>query len=132
MMPTVDEVQVSNTAAPDLESLRRLVEAGQVEEARLLASELADEWPDVPEVQTWAQVLAPPRVLSRTGPAGPPRDAERAWLKEHAREYPGCWIAVSGERLICAHRQLAEVQKAIREAKDPADPVLFFQPADSA
>jgi hypothetical protein len=53
---------------------------------------------------------------------------ERAWLKEHAHEHPGCWMAVYGDQLIAASPRLQEVLTAARAAGKGDDPILFFQP----
>ena len=56
-------------------------------------------------------------------------DKERAWLREHAHEYPGCWLAVYEDRLIAAHLRLREVVAAARAALGEEKALLFFQPA---
>ena len=66
-----------------------------VEGARTLVRELETCWPEAERVRRWARVLAPPIVTLRPGEHGRPLDRERAWLRQHAREYPGCWLAVS-------------------------------------
>src|SRR5438067_209542 len=73
---------------------------GRVQEAREAVKELEASWPDDHRVQYWARVLAPPRVIPTPEEHRNrrPLDRERAWLKEHAREYPGRWLAVYEDR----------------------------------
>jgi hypothetical protein len=102
-----------------------------VEEARRLAPELARQWPDSAELRHFARVLEPPRVIP--SPPGPPArrfDRDHAWLREHAREYPGCWLATLEDRLIAADPSAERVLKVVRESVDLARemPLLSYQP----
>ena len=78
----------------DLAHLRRQIEQDDVLGARAFVAELEQRWPDSPRVRRWARVLAPAEV--RLAPGVPSRsfDSEYEWLRQHRREYPGCWIAV--------------------------------------
>src|SRR5688572_1443111 len=89
---------------PDLQqALDRLIamlNSHDVEGARAYVKELVREWPDAERVQHYARVLEPPRVVA-VGPAtGYSLEREKPWLKTHAHEYPGCWLALDGPRLI--------------------------------
>src|SRR5687768_12774189 len=86
----------------DLARLREMVEQSDVEGARAFVKELEQRWPDSKKVQHWARVLAPPVARVLRGVRGRPLDKERAWIREHGREYPGCWLAVLGDQLIAA------------------------------
>src|SRR5687767_13318341 len=93
--PPVPATPESDEARPawweDWQALRDLISAGRVPEARLLVKELADRWPDAPPIQHYARVLEP--AVARTGSRSTGRAMEKdyAWIREHAREYPGCW-----------------------------------------
>lgn len=117
----------------DLQRLTRLVEEGRVEEARRLAPDLAAKWPESRPLQHLARVLEPPKVLpNRSGPPGRRIDRDEAWLREHAREYPGCWIATYEDRLIAADPNLERVLEAVRAALDVERQLAFmyYQPAE--
>jgi len=106
-----------------LARLRSLVELSDVEGARAFVKEVETQWPDDDRVRQWARVLAPPRVIS-TGPAsGRTLLREKEWLKCHAREYPGCWLALDGPRLIAANPDLNVVR--IAAVEDGAEDPLF-------
>ena len=76
--------------AEDLGRLVHLVDEGHVEEARRLAPELAQKWPDSRPIQHLNRVLKPPEVIpSPPGLRGRNLDREHAWLREHAHEYHG-------------------------------------------
>src|SRR5689334_8930055 len=87
-----------------LAQLRDDVSSGHVTEARVAVQQIAARWPESERVQYWVRVLAPPEVVPTSGPdpRSQPRDRERAWLREHGREYPGYWLAVYEDRLIAA------------------------------
>jgi hypothetical protein len=117
---------------PDLQqALARLIDmlsSSDVEGARAYVKELVREWPDAERVQHYARVLEPPRVIAKgpaTGKSITP--GEKAWLKAHANEYPGCWIALDDDRLIAADPSLSVVRKAAR-AVGVEDPLLHFTP----
>lgn len=118
----------------DLARLYRLVEEHEVEEARRLAPELAAKWPDSPEVQHMARGLEPPRILpSRPGPRARRLDKEHEWLRQHAREYPGRWLAVYHDRLIAADPSLRNVMAAARATLgDDEAALLHFERPESA
>src|SRR5207247_1704370 len=101
---SAETTQRETEMSQDLQRLVRLVEEGRVEDARRLAPELAARWPDSPAAQHWARVLEPPKVIpNRPGPPWRSFDPDYEWLREHAAEYPGCWIATYEDRLIAAH-----------------------------
>lgn len=45
-----------------------------------------------------------------------PLDPEFEWLRLHARDYPGQWLAVLGGRLLAADPDLRQVLARLREA----------------
>src|ERR1051325_9273874 len=88
--------------AMDLDRIKRLVEASDVEGARAFAREFGEKWPESPQVAYWCRVLAPPRVIGRFPATGRSFEPERECFRQHAAEYPGCWIAVYGDQLVAA------------------------------
>ena len=104
----------------------------RVTEARTAVEELKARWPESERVQYWARVLAPPEVVPTTGPdpRSRPRDLERAWLREHGREHPGCWLAVYEDRLIAADPDLAVVYSEVRRALGAEGALLHWQPGE--
>ncbi len=110
-----------------LSEIRDLLEEGDVEGARALVRDLEASWPDADRVRHYARMLAPPRVLKADGPPGRSLESERRWLREHAHEHPGCWLAVHGDRLIAAHPRLREVLATMRATQCAEDALLHFQ-----
>jgi len=126
--PAAEEVQ------DDLSRLVRLVEESRVEEARRLAPELAERWPHSRELQHLARVLEAPKLIpSRPSPPARRFDRDRQWLREHAQEHPGCWIATLEDRSIAADPSAERVLEIVRAAVDLTSetPLLHYQPRQS-
>jgi hypothetical protein len=113
----------------DLDRLVSLIEQSQIDEARDLAHRLIDKWPDSAPIQHLHHVLQPPEVTSTCTPARPTLEREWACLRDHAQEYPGCWLAVHDDRLLAASPDREHVLAAAREALGSDGAFLFFQPA---
>ena len=76
----------------DLARLVALVEESRIDEARVLATNLATRWPDSPPIQHMRRVLEPPKAVTSAAGAHHSLERERAWLRAHAHEYPGRWL----------------------------------------
>jgi hypothetical protein len=108
-----------------------LVETGDVQGARTYVKVVEARWPDDERVRHWARVLAPPRVIGTSPATGRRLDTEYAWLRDHAREHPGCWLLLRGDRLIAADPDVRVVREAGR--KDGArHPLLWYQALEPA
>jgi hypothetical protein len=109
-------------------TLRDRLESGDIEGGRALLSRLLEQFPDSSEAQFYARMLARPTAIAPPGEPERRRDRERDWLRAHAREYPGCWLAVSGDALVAADPNYAEVIAAVRRTVGVDSVVLYFQP----
>lgn len=101
-----------------LTELEELVSRGDLEEAREYLSGLERLAPNDERIRRFAQVLAPPVIAVSQHGTSQPRVQEYAWLREHAHEYPGCWLAVLGDRLIAYDPDVNVVMATIRQ--DPS------------
>ena len=119
----------STSAKEDVARLVRMIEQEDVEGARSFVKELEQRWPDSPSVRHFARVLAPPVVRVIPGATGRVRDREDAWLREHAREYPGCWLAVLEDRLIGADPSLGALLAKVRQTPGAEFALFHFQHA---
>lgn len=113
-----------------LTQIREDVSRGRVEDARAAVKDLETQWPGSERVQYWSRVLAPPmaRTMAAPDPRSQPLDRERAWLREHAREYPGCWLAVYQDRLIAADPNLEVVLALANQTPEGQQALLYQQP----
>ena len=114
-----------------LERIRREVEAGRVEEALRVAESLALDWPEDRTLQHWRQVLRPTTI--RLLPPEPARDfeKERKWMREHAHEHAGEWVALKGDRLVCADPSAGAVHRAMADRSDRSELIVCYIPPDS-
>jgi hypothetical protein len=105
-----------------------------VEEARNLVTQLEADWPESDLVRRFSRVLSPPvaSVVSggKKSPTREQTQQEGAWLREHAREYPGCWVILHGDRLIAAHPKLRNaVEQADRHVDKDVGSIYYLPSA---
>src|SRR5918997_318632 len=100
-------ILVSEEWEKELLRMNDLLSEQDIEGARALIRELREQWPDSERVRRYDEILnpGPARVLHGQR-SGRPWGRARDWLKIHAQEYPGCWLAVHEEGLIAAAPQL--------------------------
>ena len=55
--------------------------------------------------------------------------AQRSWLRDHAHEYPGCWLAVLDDTLVSANPAIGSVLEAIWYHPSAGDALLHYEPA---
>jgi hypothetical protein len=111
----------------DLLRLRSLLEREDIAEARRFVARLVVKWPECERVRHFAEVLAPPRSRALPSPPDRPLDEEYAWLRDHAREYPGQWLAVRGARLVAADPAVGKVLSVIRDMPGADDALLHYE-----
>jgi hypothetical protein len=114
-----------------LARLRDLLAEGDIEGARTHVRMLAAQWPGSERVRHFARVLAPPRTLGTRPGTGRSLKREHEWLRVHGHRYPGCWLALAGDRLIAADPDLQAVLDAVEDAEGVSDPLLHRQPDGS-
>ena len=114
----------------ELAEIRRLLEASEVPAARRIARELPLRWPESRQAAKVAELLGPSRA--RTLPAAKAFivDHEQDWLRRNAHRYPGCWLAVLGDKLIAAEPHLNQVLAQIRVVPGGDQALLHYQPVE--
>jgi hypothetical protein len=116
----------------EVAKLQSLLSRGKVEEARRFARELEGRWPDSDLVRRFARVLAPPvaRVVpGRKGLSREQIEKEKVWLREHARDYPGCWVVLDEDRLVAAHPSVRTVlEEADRQVGSERGSLHYIPP----
>ena len=85
--------------------------------ARDLSVEGAARYPDHSDLQQYARVLAPPKVVKSNLPPNPSVRANRNWLKEHRQEYQGRWIALRSGELAGVANSLDEVVRQVEDTQ---------------
>lgn len=106
-----------NCMAEDyINAVRLALSATAYLKARLLATDGANRYPEDAELQKYARVLAPPKVLPNHTPADPAIRKDRDWLMEHGDEYRGQWVALRRGEFLGAAPALKDL---IQEIGDP-------------
>ena len=113
--PRVDPSLRSPLASEAEARIRALFESGRLAEARNLAIQEAEKIPESEKLRKWVQLLHPLPSRSAGPASGRSRDQEEAWLRQHASDYQGQWVALAGDRLICASHEFSEVRKAVQK-----------------
>ena len=85
--------------------IRSLVEEGRILDARDLLKTAGDQ---VPAGSDLRRILGPPRV-SKSDLLDVDRSPEFRWLKKHAHEYQGKWVALVEENLVASSTTLKEL-----------------------
>lgn len=82
--------------------------------AHLMARKLADQghrlYLDHEELAKMAHILAPPRVLRTNLPPDPSVRANIEWMRAHAAEYRGQWVALQNGRLLAVGATAQELK----------------------
>jgi hypothetical protein len=127
----IEELAQVTEAEEAVAHLVRLIETHHADEAEALAPQYAARWPENRALRHFAYVLGPTRYIE--GPKGPSgRDFSRdcAWLKAHARDYPGCYIALREDEVIAIDpdiKRVTELADAARE-NDSRAILLHYEP----
>jgi hypothetical protein len=112
------EIDWSQRSADDFaRAVRLALAAGAHLVARHLAAQGARLYPDHPELQKMAHTLAPPRVVKADLPPVPSVRANQDWLRSHAGEYKGQWVALQNGVLLVAAATASELKTHL-ENKD--------------
>jgi hypothetical protein len=116
--------------------LQSLLTQGKVEEARGFVRQLEADWPESDLVRRFSRVLAPPIARVESGgkkaPSREQTQKEGAWLREHAREYAGCWVILEGDRLIATHPKLRNAMERADQLVDEDTGSVYFLPSAPA
>jgi hypothetical protein len=116
--PVVSETPAADETAmleKEISRVHSLLEGGDVEGARALLGDLRARWPNSERVQRFARVIAPPETSVQPGKRSRAFIRERAWVREHASEHPGRWLAVYEDRLIAEDTDLQRLLSKVRE-----------------
>jgi len=110
------------------QEIRRLSERGRMRDAWVIARWASAKRRDSELLARWAEVLKPTPARAAGPATGRPRRREESWLRRHAREYQGQWVALLGDRLIAASPRFSEVRQSVRAVGCASDVLLHFIP----
>jgi hypothetical protein len=108
----------SRRSADDfLQAIQWALAAGAHLAARNLSTRGADRYPDHDELQKYARVLAPPKIIQRNLPPRPDLRANRDWLMRHGDLYRGQWVALRNGELLGSAPSLQTLVAKIGDTK---------------
>ncbi len=110
-----------STRQPDemLDVIQLALYLGMPRLAIAMAQEAGKLFPDHEKAQTWAHILAPP-VVRGMSPARPRGLLESSdCIRDHAKNYPGQWLAARKGVLVGAAPTFQELQSIIEQYEDP-------------
>jgi hypothetical protein len=97
------------SSADFVRAVRLALTAGAHLFARDLAAQGTRLYPEHLELQKMAHVLAPPRVVDADIPPTPSVRATQDWLRDHAGEHKGQWVALREGTLLATGTTASEV-----------------------
>ena len=107
--------------------IRAEVERGDFRRARELVARALQSTPDDPDVLRWQRVVAPAVVRPGTT-CGDDRRRDLEWLRAHAPEHSGRWVAIDGGELLAEAPTLAKVLDQIRTSHSARTPLVEWIP----
>lgn len=105
------------TASEYVRIIDLALEAGALLAARRIAFEGLSMYRDNQAIQEYARVLAPPNVTRIDVPPDTDQGVNLAWLKDHAHDYRGRWVAIRGGRLLDVADSYKELVAKIGETR---------------
>ncbi|OQW92420.1 MAG: hypothetical protein BWK78_01760 [Thiotrichaceae bacterium IS1] len=98
------------------EEVKRLVESYHLHEARQFLEAVSQTLGPSDKLAYWQRVLAKTKVLPSTPASSVGNFANAAWLRHHARQYQGQWIALREGVLLGAHKNHRELSQQLRDS----------------
>ena len=81
--------------------------------------------PDGPEYKRIRRLLQPPATKPSLR-VDRNRAAEYGWLRQHAKEFTGKWVAVSGDELVAVADSFKQLRKKLAETPHEQTPLLHY------
>lgn len=131
MSPTPSSVaeQLEPDASDLHAQIRRLIEAGQVDEARRVVREELDRGENARNLGGFPELLFLPQAERRPATGRDDLPENMAWLRRHRDEYRGEWVALSDGMLVDHDRSRAVLAKRLARTCVGAD-VLCVKAAE--
>ena len=118
------ELEVETHGQKMSEHVKKLVENGQIAEAREIMSITQPGTSAV--LDNWKRALAYPKAKSNKSAGGKNIKKDAAWLQNNSDKYKGKWIALKNGILLGAHESRIELRRSLKQAgKLPG--AMFFR-----
>ena len=105
--------------SPDdfLRGVQLALTAGAHLAARNLSARGSARFPDHAELQKYARILAPPKVVTRNISPRSDWTADRAWLMKHGDDYRGRWVALHDGELMSVANTLRSLTEQVGDTQ---------------
>ncbi|HEY6328842.1 MAG TPA: hypothetical protein VI756_05860 [Blastocatellia bacterium] len=97
---------------------RLALEAGAYAAAREISAEGAKRHPYDAEINKYAYILGPPKIVSMRNNPDPSVGANRAWIKAHRSEYSGNWVGLRSGVLLGYDESLQNLVNRLGKSED--------------
>lgn len=104
-------------------AVRDLIERDKVSAARELLSGLPLEYLGDPLILRLLRILAPP-IVKKSDKQDTDRQKDYAWLRDHARDYTGQWLALDDGRLVAVAATLRDIRAKVKALRLNHPPLL--------
>jgi hypothetical protein len=94
--------------------MRLALKAGAHLTAREISVQAQRRYPADSELQKYARILAPPKLISSGLPSHPDIEANHAWMQQQGPDYRGQWVAVKHGCLLGASTTFDGLIKQLR------------------
>jgi hypothetical protein len=98
-------------------AIRLALSAGAYLKAYKLSLQGVEQHPADSELQKFARILAPPKILQNPEPPDPTLRMNRDWLMTHWKEYHGRWVALKAGQLLSDAATFKELIEIIGDPK---------------
>lgn len=106
----MDVIDWTNRSVEDfIKTIRFALNLGAHQKARQLAELGGQQFPKNSEMQKYAQILCSSKTIKNQLPTDTDAKADMVWLKEHAKEYRGRWVALRAGALLAAANDYTEL-----------------------
>ncbi len=124
--PADSEFSVSADAEPDtiMNMIRDLITEGQILQARRLAAEGAERFPEYEELRKARRILSGGGSSVSSGPPAPRMNEELEWLSRPPDWARGKWVALIGKEAVAVSENLAELAASVRQMNLPREPLV--------
>jgi hypothetical protein len=103
--------------------VRDLIERDKVSAARELLSGLPLEYLSDPLILRLLRILARP-IVKKSDKQDTDRQKDYAWLRDHARDYTGQWLALDDGRLVAVAATLRDIRAKLKALRLSHPPLL--------
>ncbi|MEP7339979.1 MAG: hypothetical protein ABI977_19730 [Acidobacteriota bacterium] len=101
-----------------IQVIRLALEVGAYLLSREVSTLAANRYSENAELQKYARILAPAKVIGSSPATGQSIEVNRNWMKSHGAEYRGQWVAILDGQLLGAAKSLDELIATVGRRKD--------------